>query len=190
MPYLAFNALPRAPIGTEADNVAQREAALTFLTEKAPSTPLEASLATQHVIAYYHPAFTASRMAQGDLPTNLHHRYEGKAIALTRLASAAMHEVRRRQSLATGQAAAQRGQGRTPRPQPAPTVAQVGVPKPPPPAPRDDRLATEAGAPAQQPTQAPHTDDPAQVRAEIATAEQVRAEIAARAEAARMALAA
>jgi hypothetical protein len=94
---LTLNALPHLPNTTEAGKVAAREVVVALLAHLGPRDPLEAMLATQLVLAHYHAVITFCRMALGDLPIDLHHRYQSKAIALSRMCHTAIHDLQRRQ---------------------------------------------------------------------------------------------
>ena len=105
---LTLNALPHLPNTTEAGKVAAREAVVALLAHLGPRDPVEAMLATQLVLAHYHAVITFCRMALGDLPIDLHHRYQSKAIALTRMCHTAIHDLQRRQGGAGKTVAARR----------------------------------------------------------------------------------
>jgi type IV secretory pathway TrbL component len=114
---LTLNALPHLPNTTEAGKAAAREAVVALLAHLGPRDPVEAMLATQLVLAHYHAVITFCRMALGDLPINLHHRYQSKAIALSRMCQTAIHDLQRRQGGAGQTVAARRAS--VPQAQPA-----------------------------------------------------------------------
>ncbi len=105
---LTLSAVPHLPNTTDAGKAAAREVVVALLNHLGPRDPLEAMLATQLVLAHYHAVITFCRMALGDLPINLHHRYQGKAIALTRMCQTAIHDLQRRQGGAGKTVAARR----------------------------------------------------------------------------------
>ena len=76
---------------------ARREAAFAVLAMLHPRDPLEAMLAARIIAAHFHALDAFRRAADTEQPPALQHRYQGKAIALTRLAGAVMRELTRRQ---------------------------------------------------------------------------------------------
>ena len=105
---LTLSAVPHLPNTTDAGKAAAREVVVAILNHLSPRDPLEAMLATQLVLAHYHAVITFCRMALGDLPIDLHHRYQSKAIALTRMCHTAIHDLQRRQGGAGKTVAARR----------------------------------------------------------------------------------
>jgi hypothetical protein len=141
---LTLAALPYLPNTTEAGKAAVREVVVALLAQLSPRNPLEALLATQLVIAHYHAVVTYCRMALGDLPPPLHHRYQGKAIALTRMCVTMMHELKRRQSAGAGQTAARAAS--VPAPHAQPVAAADATARQAAAAPRSDLGAAGQGA--------------------------------------------
>ena len=122
---LTLSAVPHLPNTTDAGKAAAREVVVAMLTHLSPRDPLEAMLATQLVLAHYHAVITFCRMALGDLPINLHHRYQSKAIALSRMCQTAIHDLQRRQGGAGQTVAARRAS--VPQAQPAAAAAAADM---------------------------------------------------------------
>ena len=136
-----MDTLPHHPQATADDKTNLQEAASIAITALRPSDPLEAMLAASAIAAHYHLMANYRCAAQPDLPAGLHLRFEGRAIALTRLRSSTLRELR--QSRATGEV-----------PQP------VQQPAMPPPAPAPDAQPAAAAARADTPPAAAQTDPP------------------------------
>ena len=92
-----LDALPPHPGASEGEKAAQRDGALEFLAALHPRNPVEATIASGIVIAYYAALECFRRAARGDLTVDLHLRTVGKAIALCRMFNVGMRDLARRQ---------------------------------------------------------------------------------------------
>jgi hypothetical protein len=92
-----LDALPPRPGASEGEKAAQREGALDFLAALHPRNPVEATIASGIVAAYYAAMDCFRRAARGDLTVDLHLRTVAKAIALCRMIDVGMRDLARRQ---------------------------------------------------------------------------------------------
>jgi hypothetical protein len=178
--------LPYIPNASDAERAAQRDAAFALVAHLDPRDPVQAMLAA-HVAAAHHACMNAYRCAaRPDLPPALHLRYQAKAAVLSRLTSTKMRELKRLQADAAlpASAAASVPGARAPQ---APAIAPGAPVRQAAPAPRP-----ETAAAGQRPGSAAPADSEADTKASPgeATGDQLLAEVAARLEAAGMALAA
>jgi hypothetical protein len=178
--------LPYIPNSSDVERAAQRDAAFALVAHLDPRDPVQAMFAA-HTIAAHHACINAYRCAaRPDLPYAVHLRYQAKAGALSRLATAKLRELRRLQADAA---------------LPASAAASVAGPR----APQASAIAL--GAPVRQATPAPRAETAAagqqpgsvapaapatgtEASPGEATGDQLLAEVAARLAAAGMALAA
>jgi hypothetical protein len=116
-------ALPPQPGASEGEKTAQREGALDFLAALHPRNPVEATIATGIVVAYYAALDCFRRAVRGDLTVDLHLRTVGKAIALCRMMNVGMRDLARRQGDVAVQQAARPA---SVRPAPVQPVVQPG----------------------------------------------------------------
>ena len=97
MQSAVLDGLPPRADASEAQKAAQREGALAFLAALLPRNPVEATIATGIVVAYYAALDCFRRAVRGDLTVDLHLRTVGKAIALCRMFNVGMRDLARRQ---------------------------------------------------------------------------------------------
>jgi hypothetical protein len=184
-----IDTLPHHPDAPEAEQAIHRQAAFEIIAALRPRDALEALLAARLVAAHYHAMDAFRCAAQRDLPINLLLRYQGKAIALSRLMTTTLRDLNRRQAGPALQPEALPAEVPAARAQPAPSATQVATSSPPP-ARGEARQATVASAPVGLPTRAQRAEGHIQAGLSDAMKERILSEIAARAVASTTALAA
>jgi hypothetical protein len=136
MQSATIDALPPRPSASEAEKADQRAGAFAFLAALRPRDLMEATLATRIVSLHYAAMECLRRAARDSLPTDLHLRTVGKAVALCRMMDGTTHELRRCQAGRVGQpaglAAVLPALGTAPQPQAAPGVVRASTPVQPP----------------------------------------------------------
>ncbi len=151
-----LDTLPHHPDASEDERATDRQAALIAITALAPRGPMEAMLAARYVAAH-HAVMAAFRgAAQPNLPATWQLRYQGRAIALSRLMDAAMRDLSRLQARASVRPIAQPPAMPAPRPQrppaaPPPVPARSAPPVRNHPTHRDSAAAAAAAAPSGAP---------------------------------------
>jgi hypothetical protein len=158
------DALPLRPSATADEATTHRHAAFIAITTLRPRDPMEAFLAARIVAVHYHVMANLRSATQPDLPAGLQLRFQGRAIALSKLMDATLFELRDRQTATLRPPAALPASLPVPRVQPAPEAARASTPPQPPPAEgRHERrhreraerhLAAAARAPVRQPAAA------------------------------------
>jgi hypothetical protein len=93
-----FRALPHLLNATEAEKTGEREAAFALIIALNPRDPVEAMLVARLVVAHYALMDAYRSAARSDITANLHLRYQGKAILLSRLTNALMRELKKSQA--------------------------------------------------------------------------------------------
>jgi hypothetical protein len=93
-----FRALPHLLNATEAEKTGEREAAFALIIALNPRDPVEAMLVARLVVAHYALMDAYRSAARSDITAILHLRYQGKAIALSRLTNALMRELKKSQA--------------------------------------------------------------------------------------------
>jgi hypothetical protein len=184
-----IDTLPHHPDAPEAEQAIQRQAAFEIIAALRPRDALEAMLAARLVAAHYHAMDAFRCAAQRDLPFNLLLRYQGKAIALSRLMTTTLRDLNRRQAGPALQPEALPAPVPAARAQPVPSAAQVATSSPPP-VKGEARLATVASAPVGLPTRAQHAEGHIQAGLSDVMKEQILRAAAARAVTSTIALAA
>jgi len=126
-----IDTLPHHPDAPEAEQAIQRQAAFEIIAALHPRDALEALLASRLVAAHYHAMDAFRCAAQRDLPINLLLRYQGKAIALSRLMATTLRDLNRRQAGPALQPEALPAPVPAARAQPAPSAAHTPAQPPP-----------------------------------------------------------
>jgi hypothetical protein len=93
-----FHALPHLPNATEAEKDRAREAAFALIIAFNPRDPVEAMLLARLLGAHYALMDAYRNAARSDITALLHLRYQGKAIALSRLTNSLMREYKKSQA--------------------------------------------------------------------------------------------
>jgi hypothetical protein len=132
MQSATIDALPPRPGASEAEKADQRAGAFAFLAALRPHDLMEATLATRIVSLHYAAMECLRRAARDNLPTDLHLRTVGKAVALCRMMDGTTHELRRCQAGRVVQPAGLPALGAVPQAQAAPGVVRAGTPVQPP----------------------------------------------------------
>jgi hypothetical protein len=128
-----FDALPPRPGASDAQKAAQRDGAVAFLAALLPRDPVQAMLAARLVGAHYAAMEYFRRAARDDLPTELHLRIVGKAVALCRLVERTARDLMQRQgNLVLRRPTALPAPSPASRPQPEPDATQASTPSRPP----------------------------------------------------------
>jgi hypothetical protein len=184
------DALPLHPSASADEATTQRHAAFIAITTLRPRDPMEAFLAARIVAVHYHVMANLRSATQPDLPAGLQLRFQGRAIALSKLMDATLFELRDRQTATLRQPAALPASLPAPRAQPAPEAARASTPQPPPTEGRHERrhreraerhLAAAARAPARQPAAAAMPASVVPVGPDQALQQRLLVEVAARA---------
>jgi hypothetical protein len=136
MQSAAIDALPPRPAAGEAEKADQRAGALAFLAALRPTDPVQAMLALHIVASHYAAMEYFRRAARDDMPIELHLRTVGKAVALCRMLDRAMRDLAGRQGTFVRRPGARPAvlpaSGPAVRAQPAHEAAQVSTPQEPP----------------------------------------------------------
>jgi hypothetical protein len=181
------DALPLHPSASADEATTQRHAAFIAITTLRPRDPMEAFLAARIVAVHYHVMANLRSATQPDLPAGLQLRFQGRAIALSKLMDASLFELRDRQTATLRQPAGLPASLPMPRAQPAPEAGRASTPQPPAEGRHERRhreraerhLAAAARVPAQQPAAVPAGVVP--VGPDQALQQRLLAEVAARA---------
>ena len=97
---------PYLPNSSEAEKAAQRDSAFALVAALDPRDPVQAMLVAQ-IVATHHACMHAYRCAAlPNVPPVLHLRYQGKAVALSRLVATRVRDLRRLQDAALKASAA------------------------------------------------------------------------------------
>ncbi len=143
-----LDALPHHKLATPEEIAQTRDAAILLVAALAPRDPTEAALAGRYVAAH-HAMMEAFRCAaQPDLSAALVLRFQGKAVALSRVVTLTLRELEQRQQRPARPKAAAPALP-DPRPQPAPQAA-------PPARPQTSAAPPTGRTPAPPPAAAPH----------------------------------
>jgi hypothetical protein len=185
-----IDTLPHHPDAPEAEQAVQRRAAFEVIAALRPRDALEALLAARVVAAHYHTMDAFRCAAQRDLPINLLLRYQGKAIALSRLMTTTLRDLDKRQAGPALQPEALPAEVPAARARPAQPTAPVVTPPSPPPVRVEAKPAIVATAQAGQPAPAARANGPIQAGLSDAMRQHILNEIAARAAASSTAIAA
>jgi len=152
-----MDTLPHHPRATANEVATRREAAYLVIEALRPRDPLESMLATRVVATHYHAMHNLGCATQHDLPPDLQLRFQGRAVALSRLMDATLNTLFDRQT-----AAPRRVRGLTgavaPSAQAAPEAARTAAPDAPPAAPE---VVTAPGVVAAPAPVVPAQDAPA-----------------------------
>jgi hypothetical protein len=97
MQNAVIDAVPPRPGAGTAETQDQRAGALAFLAALRPGDPVQAMLAAHIVAAHYAAMACFQSAARDDLPPALHQRMVGKAVTLCRLLVATLRDLDRRQ---------------------------------------------------------------------------------------------
>jgi hypothetical protein len=122
------DALPLHPSASAEEATTQRHAAFIAITTLRPRDPMEAFLAARIVAVHYHVMENLRCATQPDLPAALQLRFQGRAIALSKLMDATLFELRDRQTATLRPPAALPASLPAPRAQPAPEAARASTP--------------------------------------------------------------
>jgi hypothetical protein len=182
-----IDTLPHHPHASAEATATEREAAFLVITALRPRDPLEAMLAARVVAAHYHVMDNFRCAAQPGLPPNLQLRFQARAVALSRLMDATLHNLLDRQTAAARQPGALPAAVPTPRAEPAPDAARAS---PPPQLPVEGRHARRRRERAERPAAAARLAGLVSGGPDHAMRQRLLAEVAARAAASITALAA
>lgn len=122
-----MDTLPHHPRATQDEVTTRREAAYLVIEALRPRDPLESMLATRVVATHYHAMHNLGCATQRDLPIDLLLRFQGRAVALSRLMDATLNTLFDRQTAAPRRVAGLPA-AVTPSLQPAPEAAHADAP--------------------------------------------------------------
>jgi hypothetical protein len=159
-----MDTLPHHPRATADEIATGREAAYLFLEALRPRDPLESMLATRIVATHYHAMHNLGCATQPDLQPDLQLRFQGRAVALSRLMDATLYTLLDRQTAAPRLVAGLPAAVFAPRTQPAPEPVRAAAP----PAPAVAPHVAAAPAPAARAPVAPPLAADASVQAAAA----------------------
>jgi hypothetical protein len=125
------DALPLHPSASADEATTHRHAAFIAITTLRPRDPMEAFLAARIVAVHYHVMANLRSATQPDLPAGLQLRFQGRAIALSKLMDATLFELRDRQTATLRPPAALPASLPAPHAQPAFEAARASTPQPP-----------------------------------------------------------